>query len=319
MKALFVNPQIDRSLLFTEREIPEVKSEEVVVKLKASALNHRDLLINKGWDYVRTSPPFIPGADGAGVIHAIGENVTEWKVGDKVIIVPLSYVGFNEDGTFAEYARVHKNYLAKMPEHLNFESAAGLGLCFGTAWRMISTKAKLKSGETLLIPGIGGGVALAALQLAVAMGAKVIVTSSSDEKLEMARAMGAMGCINYKKENISEKVMELTDGEGVHVAIEGGGKESFRETLASMAIGGRMVFYGDVTGHATFSTYDMQREMTLMLSTMFNEEEMQQAIDFIIKNQIVPVVSTVFPITEGLKAYEFLESGKQFGKVILTF
>lgn len=318
MKALVVNPKLERSLHFTEREVPEAQSEEVVVKLEASALNHRDLLINKVWDYVKSSPPFIPGADGAGVVHAVGENVTEWTIGDKVMIVPLSYVGFNEDGTFAEYVRVHKNYLAKMPDHLNFESAAGLGLCFGTAWRLISTKAKLQPGETILIPGIGGGVALAALQLAVAMGAKAIVTSSSDEKLEKARAMGAIGCINYKKENIAEKVLELTDGQGVNVAIEGGGKESFLATLASIAIGGRVVFYGDVTGHATFSTYDLQREMTLMLSTMFNEEEMQQVIAFIVKHQIVPVVSKTFPISDGLKAYDFLESGQQFGKVIIN-
>jgi NADPH:quinone reductase-like Zn-dependent oxidoreductase len=317
MKAIIIDPRNAKTISLEERPIPQPGDGEVLVRLVAAGFNHRDVLLYNGWDIAKEWPPVIAGSDGAGIVHAVGTGVTEFAVGDEVALNALGDHGFLEDGTFAEYVKVPSENLFKKPKHLTLVQAATLPVALGTAWRVLFSRAKLQPGETLLVQGIGGGVAQFALQLAVAYGAKVIVTSSSDEKLALAKEMGAWATINYKKEDVAARVKELTDGQGAHVAIDGAGKGSVLSTLGSIPIGGRVVIYGLHTGDAVFGTKELVREITLMMSSMYSEQELADALAFMEKHQIVPVVSKTFPLEAAKEALEYLENAQQFGKIAL--
>ncbi|MDP4171177.1 MAG: alcohol dehydrogenase catalytic domain-containing protein, partial [Bacillota bacterium] len=209
MKAVTVNIDESNSLKLEEVQKPSIGPDEVLIAVRAAALNHRDLYMTKQWQPLKGYGTFIAGGDASGVIVEIGSSVSGWMLGDEVIINPLlvdsedgpnfpPFLGGPTDGTFAEFVKAPAAFILKKPKYLTFEEAAALPLALSTAWGNTSVQGKLQSGETLLLQGIGGGVATFILQMAVKMGVKVIVTSSSDEKIEKAIELGASYGINYK-------------------------------------------------------------------------------------------------------------------------
>lgn len=327
-------------LCYGEVEEPKLTSpEEAIVQLKAAALNHIDLWIRKGLTAMEISLPHILGADGAGIVVEVGTQVSNVKRGDAVCLYPLSGCGQCEfcladkdfmclhirvlgervKGTYAEYVRLPARNCFLIPPGLSFEEAASFPLVFLTVWRMLVTNAQLKPGEDVLILGIGGGVATAALQVAKQIGAHVIVTSSSDEKLDMAKNWGADHGINYRRCEFSKEVRALTGKRGVDVVVDCAGGESWSHSLASLAKGGRLVTCGATAG-ASAQT-DIRRvfwnHLTIFGSTLGTRREFRQVQSFMGASHLRPVIDEVFPLKEAAEAQKRLEEGKQFGKIVL--
>lgn len=254
MLAVTVDPKVKGSLNIEEIPMPKLEVGEVLVKIKSAALNHRDIYVNNEWRALNDiKKRLVAGGDGAGVIVEVGEGVKGWAIGDEVMLNPYDmvndkFLGGPIDGTFAEYVRISGNAILKKPEYLSFEEAAAVPLALSTAWGTVVTQGKIEKGETVLIQGIGGGVALFILQLALEKGSKVIVTSGSDEKIKRAIEMGAIAGFNYKTEDITKKVFELTSGKGVDVVIDSSGKDSIESSIKSLAENGRLLVFGSTTG-----------------------------------------------------------------------
>ena len=288
---------------------------EVLVELRAASLNHLDLWLSRGLPSV--PKPHIPGADGAGVIAGTAE---------RVVINPglghedgIEVLGEHRDGTHAELVAVPRSALHPIPEGLSFEEAAAFPLVFQTAYRMLSTKAGLAPGEWVLIWGIGGGVATAALAIAKALGANVIVTSSSREKLERALGLGADAAFDHAGDDIPARVRELTSG-GAHVVVDDVGEATWTRTLASARNGGRIVVCGATSGPNPPAALHRiwWRELSVFGSTMGTQDDFRGAYELIVSGRARPVVDSVFPLAEARAAYERLERGEQLGKVILS-
>ncbi|UFH55221.1 zinc-binding dehydrogenase [Spirosoma sp. KNUC1025] len=320
--------------------VPTADPGQVLIKLQAAALNHRDVFIQQGL-YPKIKLPAILGSDGAGIVEQVGEGVDPVWRGQSVIINPamgwgnnprfdgpdFRILGMPENGTFAEYVAVGVNYVYHMPNHLTIEQSAALPLTGLTAWRTLMTRAGLhadsdKVAEKVLITGIGGGAALFALQFAVAAGAEVWVTSGSDEKLEKAKALGAVGGVNYREPDWHKALMTQTGGGRTgyfDVIIDSAGGPGFAKLIDVAAPGGRIAFYGGTTGTITdvVPAKVFFKQLSIFGSTMGNEREFAAMISFITDKQIVPIIDEVLPLDEAQKAMEKMDSGKQFGKIIL--
>lgn len=323
-------------------EVPEPKlgsPTEVIVRLRAAALNRIDLLNRAGLTGIEISFPHILGADGAGTVVDIGEQVKNVKRGDAVCLYPPSGCGRCEfcvtdrdfmcihllalgerlEGTYAEYVKLPAENCFPIPPGLSFEEAAAFPLVFVTVWRMLMTNAQLKPGEHMLILGIGGGVATAALQVAKQMGAHVFVTSSSDEKLEMAKNWGADHGINYRASDFTKEVRALTGKRGVDLVLDCIGGESWVKSLAALAKGGRLVTCGATAG-ANPRT-DIRRifwnHLKIFGSTLGSREDFRQLLSFLRTSEIRPIIDQLFPLKEAAAAQRRLEEGKQFGKIVL--
>lgn len=309
---------------------PAAGTDEVLVRLHAAALNHRDVWIKLG-QYAGLKYPVIPGSDGAGVIESTGLGVNAGMVGDEVIINPgfnwgpdeaaqtknFSILGLPRDGTLAERVAVPTLQLAPKPAHLSWEEAAALPLAGLTAFRTLFTRAQIKPTERVLITGIGGGVALFALQFAVAHGAHVWVTSSSEEKLERAKQMGARGGYNYRTEGWAKAAAE----EGLFdVIVDSAGGEGFEHLLDLAAPGGRVAFFGATRGNPPVLPMRkvFWRQLTLLGSTMGSPSNWREMIDFVGRHRIKPVVSQVFPLDRAAEAFDQMEKGAQFGKIVVA-
>jgi len=323
-----------------ERPDPEPGPGEVVIRLHAAALNHLDLFVLRGLPGIPVPLPHIGGADGAGVVAAVGEGVERVKEGDQVVFNPgiwcgqcefcrkgehsacvqYGIVGEHTDGTFAQFVKVKAEACFPKPAHMGWEEAAAFPLTFLTAWRMLFTRARLQAGETVLIHGIGGGVAQAATLLARHAQAAVIVTSSDDTKLERAKALGAQVTINYKKEDVARKVRELTAKRGVDVVVETVGKATWMTSLRAAAKGGRIVTCGATTGPDPQEEIRLifWNQLTILGSTMGNQREFAEMLEWVGEHKIKPLVDKVFPLEDGAAAYRLLAAGEQFGKVVLT-
>jgi NADPH:quinone reductase-like Zn-dependent oxidoreductase len=284
--------------------------------------------------------PHVPGSDVAGEIVALGDGVTNFKVGDKVIVNPNLTCGecewcrMGEDsmcqsfgifgakcwGGYAEYAKVPARNLIPMPENLTFEQAAAFPLTFLTAWHMLITRAGLKPGERVLVVAAGSGVGVAAVQIAKLAGAFVIATAGTDEKCEKAKALGADAVINHSRENIAEKVRELTDGRGVDVVFEHVGPAVFEQCLRSLAKGGRLVTCGATTGPtASFEIrFLFSRQLSVIGSMMGRTSELLTIVRLVGEGKLKPVIDRIFPLAEAAKAHEILESRNFFGKLVLV-
>lgn len=223
------------------------------------------------------------------------------------------------NGTVAQYVAVPAKLLIPKPEHLDVKESAALSMGLGTAWRALITRGGLQPGETVLIQGIGGGVALFALQIAVSMGARVIVTSSSDEKLKQAMALGAAAGINYQSEDVVERVIDLTNGNGVDLVVDGGGSKTMPIAIQSVRDLGRVVNYGFVTGRTfTLDTYHLMiRQVSLVGTAMHTYSELVSAVRFFSNAKLRPVISKVFSLEDSLQGVEYLESGSHFGKIAI--
>jgi zinc-binding alcohol dehydrogenase/oxidoreductase len=304
---------------------------EVVVAIRAAALNHRDVWIKAG-EYAGLKWPCIPGSDGAGVVIAVGEGVdaATWQ-GREVIINPsfnwgnsdeaqaaqFSILGLPRDGTLAEKIVIPVGQLTAKPTHLTWEEAAALPLGGLTAYRALFTRAKLEAGECVLISGVGGGVALFALQYAVAAGAQVWVTSSSKDKIAKAVALGAKGGFDYTQPDWS-KVAAKVPG-SFDVIIDSAGGPGFSQLVDVAAPGGRIAFFGATRGDPP--TLPMRkvfwRQLSLLGTTMGSPADWSAMVSFVGRHKLRPVVSDVFPLERAADAFALMERSEQFGKIVV--
>jgi NADPH:quinone reductase-like Zn-dependent oxidoreductase len=312
-------------LVVEEIPDPEPAPGEVVVAFRAAALNHIDLWLRQGLPSV--PKPRILGADGAGVVAALGDGVDGFTVGERVVLNPgiprngrIEVVGEHMDGTYCELKAIPAAQLYPLDDTLSFEQGAAFPLVFETAYRMLVTKAGVQEGETVLIWGIGGGVALACFEICRALGLRAIVTSSSPDKLERARSLGADVTVDHANEDVVAAVREATDGRGADVVIETVGEATWERSLAAAANEGRIVVCGATSGHSPPARlYRLWwKQLTIYGSTMGLPEDFEGAYDLIRDGRARIHIDSVFPLDEVAAAHERLESGQQFGKVVLT-
>jgi NADPH:quinone reductase-like Zn-dependent oxidoreductase len=317
-------------LRITEMPLPQPAPGEVLVRLRAAALNHRDLHMFN----FEPERPCILGSDGAGVVEALGAGVTSWTPGDEVVINPSldwgesedtygdgwSILGWPRDGTLAEAIALPAESLYPRPAHLSFEEAAALPLAGLTAYRALVPRARLQPGETVLVHGIGGGVALLALQFARALGARVMVTSTSDEKLARSSRLGAERGVNTRTGDWVAAARDWTGGVGVDVVVESLGGEYFARSLEAVRMGGRVVTFGRTVD--TQSTINLRllfwHQLSLLGTTMGSPADFAAMLALVSAHQLRPVIDSVWPLEEGCRAFERLAQGKQFGKIVLT-
>jgi NADPH:quinone reductase-like Zn-dependent oxidoreductase len=313
---------------------------EVVVEVHAAALNHLDIWVRIGRPGMKLAYPHPLGSDACGVVLEMGAGVEGVAVGDPVILNPglssgrgehcyrgeqsedpaFGILGLSRAGTFAERVAVPAENLVRKPDHLTSEEAAALPLAYVTAWRMLMTRAALVPGETILIHGIGGGAALAGLQLAKLAAAEVIVTSSSNEKLERAKGLGADHCINYKETaDVAAAVKEITKGRGVDICFDTVGAATWPVNFASVRRGGRMVHCGITTGHTAQVNIQALywNQLSVLGSTMGSHEDFRCMVKAVTNAKLKPVVDSVYPLDEAPAAMAKMESGAQFGKIAL--
>ena len=294
---------------------PVPRDDEVLVELRAASLNHLDVWIRKGLPSV--PKPRILGADGAGVIAGTGTRVVinpGIMSGGKIHIV-----GETMDGTHAELIAVPRGSIHPIPDSLSFEDAAAFPLVFVTAYRMLVTRARVQEGEWVLIWGIGGGVATAALSIAKSLGAKVAVTSSSDEKLSRARELGADLGINHTTGDVVATVKDATGG-GAHVIVDDVGEATWKRTLEAARAEARIVVCGATTGPNPPAALHRLwwKQLSILGSSMGTPEDFQGAFDLVVAGKALPVVDRVYPLADARAAHERLEAGEQFGKIVLS-
>jgi zinc-binding alcohol dehydrogenase/oxidoreductase len=316
MKAIRIHEDGGPDVLrFEDAPDPEPLDGEVVVELRAVSLNHLDIWIRKGLPSV--PKPRILGADGAGVIAGTDERV----VINPAIMTDgkMHIVGETMDGTHAERIAVPRAYVHPIPDGLSFEEAAAFPLVFMTAYRMLVTRAHLQQGEWVLIWGIGGGVATAALAVAKALGANVIVTSSSDDKLDRARELGADAGVNHATGDVVAAVKERSGG-GAHVIVDDVGEATWKRTLEAARAEARVVVCGATTGPNPPAALHRVwwKQLSILGSSMGTPEDFQGAYDLIAAGKARPVVDRVFPLAEARAAHERLEAGAQLGKIVLV-
>jgi zinc-binding alcohol dehydrogenase/oxidoreductase len=318
------------------REIstPQPGAGEVLVRLRAAALNHRDIWIQKG-QYAGLKFPSTLGADGSGELAGLGADVTNLAVGKSVIIYPgvewgaspkaqgphFRVRGMPDPGTFAEYIVVPASYVRPLPAHLDWAQAAALPLAGLTAYRAAFERAQVQPGERVLVTGIGGGVALVAAQFCAAAGAEVWVTSGSDDKLARALALpiGLRGGINYKADRWVRTLTQQAGG-AFDVIIDSAAGEAFGALLDAAAPGGRIVFYGGTLGNIPQvpPAKIFWKQLSILGSSMGSEADFDAMLAFVNQHQLVPVVDRIFPLAEGEAALRYLQAGEQLGKVGLA-
>jgi NADPH:quinone reductase-like Zn-dependent oxidoreductase len=345
MKAIrfhkFGDPDV---LVAEETPKPAAGPCDVLVQLKAAALNHLDLWVRSGERERNIPLPHIPGSDGAGIIAEAGSASGYLNAGDKVLISPgiscghcelclggkdnlcRSYhvLGTQEDGTYAEFVRVPAVNVVPIPDGLDFPQAAAVPLVFLTAWHMLVTLAKVKAGETVLIHGAGSGVGSAAIQLAKLFGAHVITTAGSDEKLVKAKLLGADEIINYKANDFAEEVKRMTGKRGADIVFEHTGGEVFEKSITALTKGGRLVTCGatsDYTGSVDLR-FVYAKHLTIYGSFMGAKQELTEVLRFFRpdagKRRLLPVIDTILPLEKAAEAHRRMESRNNFGKIVLT-
>ena len=318
---------------------------QVGIRIAAAALNHLDLWTLHGLPGLALGFPHILGADGAGVVDAVGAEVTAVRPGDRVMVNPgvacyacdycdagehplcagYRLLGEHLPGTLAEYLVVPEQNVAPIPDPpvphppLTWREAAAFSLVTLTAWRMLTTRAALRASEVVLIWGIGGGVASAALKIAKLLGAFVIVTSSSEEKLETARALGADVALNHATVDIAKEVRALTAKRGADVVVDDVGEATWEQSLRALGKRGRLVTCGATTGPSVHT--DVRRmfwhQYTIMGSTMGSLREYREIVRLLGQGHLRPTVDAAFPLSDGIKAIERLEQGRQMGKIVV--
>ena len=325
MKAIRIHQDGGPDILrYEDAPDPEPGRGEVLVRMRAASLNHLDVWVRKGLPSV--PKPRILGADGAGVIEALGEDVTGIEVGQHVVINPgieqpdgtIHVIGEHLQGVHAELAAVPVRNVYPLLPGLSFEEAAAFPLVFETAYRMLVTRAGLQAGEWVLIWGIGGGVATASLQIARALGAHTIVTSSSDAKLRRAEELGADVAVNHADGDVAAAVKDAT-GAGADVVVETVGEATWTRSLQAARAGGRVTVCGATSGpNPPASLHRIWwKQLTVLGSTMGTKQDFEGAYGLVAAGAR-PIVDRVFPLAEARAAHERLEAGEQLGKIVLT-
>jgi NADPH:quinone reductase-like Zn-dependent oxidoreductase len=324
------------------QELPEPTLQspsDVLVRIRAAALNRLDLFIAAGLPGSGLTFPHVVGSDGAGVVQRVGSEIRDLKAGDRVMINPtlscgrclacaegedslcasLRVVGEHCAGTAAEYIAVPARNLAPVPQGMQWPQAAAFSLATLTAWRMLTTRAQLRAGETVLIQGIGGGVAMAALQIAKLLGARTLVTSGSDLKLDRARALGADITLNHRRTDVGPEARQLTGGRGADVVIDSAGEQSWPASLRALRRGGRLVVCGATTGPMV--SMDLRRlfwhQWSILGSTLGSRQEYAAIVSHAASGRLWPVVDSVVPLEAATTAYLRMQRGEQFGKLVI--
>ena len=326
MKAIRIHEDGGPEVLrYEDAPDPEPGPDDVLVELRAASLNHLDVWVRKGLPSV--PKPRILGADGAGLVAACGANVQGFGPGQRVVINPgiehagrISVVGEHRDGTHAELVVVPATNVFLLDEGLSFEQAAAFPLVFETAYRMLVTRAGLQRGEWVLVWGIGGGVATAAFQVAKALGAKVICTSSSDAKLARASELEADATVNHESGDVKAAVLEATGGHGVDVVVEHVGEATWRTSLDVATQRGRIVVCGATTGPNPPAALHRiwWKELAILGSSMGSTEDFEAVYDLVASGRAQVIVDEVFPLADARAAHERLEAGEQLGKIVLS-
>ena len=328
MKALVL--ESDHTLHLKEVVRPTPATGEVLIKVNASALNHRELWIQKGL-YPGMRLPCILGADGAGVVIEVADNVDKSWIGKSVIIYPANEWGDNPkapnktykvlgmpiDGTIAEYISVSSNLIVEKPSYLSHTEAAALPIASLTSWRALVTHGGIRDGHRILITGIGGGVAQAGLSIALTHGAEVYVTSSSQAKIDDAITKGAKGGVNYRDEDWHKQLKAIT--EGIDIVLDSSPSPKLDDYFHFMHYGGRIVTYGSTGSPNTTISISkfFLRQIQFIGTTMGSIAEFKAVIDFMAKHKIKPEVSQVFRMEDSLDAIEALRAGNQIGKIVI--
>ena len=321
------------SLTFEDAPDPEPGSGETVVRLRAAALNRRDVFVTRG-QYPGAKPealPVILGSDGSGEVVARGDGAAGPDEGTEVVVNPALYwgddpqkpgkeyriLGLPDDGTFAQLVKVPAENVFPKPSHLSHEEAAAIPLGALTAYRALVTRGGVKEGETIIVPGIGSGVATFVVQLAVGLGAHVFVTSGSDEKVERAKELGAEGGVNYNSENWSKELKGMTGGVDLSVDLAGG--EAFNALVSLAKPGSRIVAVGATAGPApkAMTIRISLKNLDVLGTAMGTSEEFGAMLDLYAENDLHPTINEAFSLEETAKAMQYMEEGEGIGKIVL--
>ena len=317
------------NLKLTNTENPSLKDNEVLLKVHASSLNYHDLMVALG--LIPTEDKRVPLSDAAGEILEVGKDVSKWAVGDKVMSMCfpnwvsgppkydlLSFIGDNQDGYATELISIPESAITKIPSNLNFKEAATLPCAGLTAWRALVDEGRLKSGETVLVQGTGG-VSVFALQLAKTFGATVIATSSSEEKLEKLKSLGADHLINYKAHpEWGKEVLKITNNEGVDHVVEVGGAGTFSESVRCTKLAGHIALIGVLSGPSVSEIILPRiflKQIRLSGIAMANQDSQIAMIDYLEKNEIKPEISDSFDLKDLGAAFQHQIDNKHFGKI----
>jgi NADPH:quinone reductase-like Zn-dependent oxidoreductase len=323
----------------TDAAEPAIGARDVLVAVRACALNHLDIWVRRGLPGVKIPLPHIGGCDIAGEVAKVGDAVTNVRPGDRVLLAPgvscgqceqclagkdnecrqYSLLGYVYDGGYAEYVKAPSVNAMPMPANLSFEEAAAVPLVFLTAWHMLITRAQLKPGDQVLILGAGSGVGSAAIQIAKITGARVIATAGSESKLAKAKELGADEAILHSKQDISDEVRRITNHRGVDVVFEHVGQLTWEQSIRSLAMGGRLVTCGATTGYEgkIDIRYLFSRNLSILGTYMGSKAELFAVLNLVGRGELKPVIDCVLPLERAAEAQDRLENREQFGKIVL--
>jgi NADPH:quinone reductase-like Zn-dependent oxidoreductase len=326
-------------LRYEDAAEPTFTETDALIRVRGCALNHLDIWARMGTRGERIPMPHISGSDISGEVVKAGRLVKKWKPGDRVLIAPgisdgtceyctsgwdslcenYQIIGYETQGGYAEYASVPADNILSIPDRLSFEEAASIPLVFLTAWHMLTTRSHLAAGETVLVWGAGSGVGSAAIQVAKVLGAKVIATAGTDEKLDKARKLGADWVINHRSQDVPAEVKRVTNGKKANVVFDHVGQATWEKSMRSMAPGGRLVNCGVTSGGKAEIDirYIFVRQFSLMGSYMGGRGELLKVLTFFEDGRLKPVVDSVFPLEEAAAAQSRMERSEHFGKIVL--
>jgi len=341
MQAVQFSEHGDRDVIeYSEFPDPEMGRDEILIEMKAGALNHLDIWTRRGIPGLDLEMPHVPGSDGAGIVAAVGEDVTRFKEGDHVAVsagvncgtceycrtgdptmcVRFHIIGEHVPGVHSELAAVPEDNLVSVPDRVDWQTAAAAPLVFQTAWRMLITRADLNPGESILVLGASGGVGHAAVQIADYVGAEVYATASNQEKLDYAADIGAEHLIDYEANDFASEIRERTGKRGVDVVVDHIGAATWTDSLNSLAKGGRVVTCGATTGGNPET--DLNRifwnQLEVIGSTMGTPGEVDDVLELVWAGEFEPKIREVLPMSRAARAHEMIENREGFGKVVVV-
>jgi NADPH:quinone reductase-like Zn-dependent oxidoreductase len=341
MKALYFEKHGELDVVqYGDVPDPEPEPQEVLVRVRACALNFLDIWVRRGWPGLNLPMPHWCGADVAGEITELGNQVKDWQVGQRVVVDPgvnlfedqytrrgehsvspgYHVLGEHMRGGAAEYLAISSKNLAAMPDDFDFPHAAAPLLVSLTAWRMLMHQARLRAGESVLVVGAGGGVNSMAIQIAKLAGAFVYVVASNPAKAEQAQALGADIVLDRSRVDWGSEILELTSRRGVDVIVDNVGQATISTSMKAVARGGRIVIVGNTSG--PLAKIDMRyifaKQIGLIGSTMGSHQDFREVLELLWAGKINPVVHQIMPLSEGAEAYRIMEEGRQFGKIVLV-
>ncbi len=324
MKAAVIERQGGlENLVYRDWPDPEPRRGEVLIKVRACALNHLDIFVRKGMPGFPVAMPFISGGDIAGEIAALGDGVTGWTIGDRVAVHPVTHEGMMGEeipGGLAEFVRVPTENLIRVADNISFDSAAAVPIAYGTAVRMLFKRHQIKADDLVLILGASGGVGIACLQLAKLAGARVIAAAGSADKCRALKELGADETIDYTVDDFSKRAWVLSGKTGVDVVINYTGGDTWVPSLRALKPGGTLLTCGATAGYETGN--DMRfiwvRELVIKGSNGYSKEDIQTAFDLVTEGRFAPVISHRLPLSQAREAERLLESREFLGKIVLN-